>query len=301
MIQFILGAIGVVALSELSKKRSMPKMADGGIIRNEENKRLYDEIVSLAESIDVDYAYRKNRYNDYYENTRDYSTAMDDLIISLYELDSDDYNFDVVYNNIGRAQDFLNYDVIWLVENELGKYASEEDSEDFFTDTDYAKKTKKTLFEINDKVKILEKKVKGEMAIGGLVPTAPNGEYAKGGKVKTIKESDIQVGKKFELINGDVIEIKRLFKENIDQDWVEFTLNGVTKENSVNSLKNFINNWRAEKKYAKGGKVERVYIDFLNKKKNFQRDRKYFNSYEDAKKWALKNFDKFNSDMIKYE
>jgi hypothetical protein len=46
---------------------------------------------------------------------------------------------------------------------------------------------------------------------------------------------------------------------------------------------------------------EKVYIDFLNKKKGFKQDRIKFNSYEDAVKWARKNFEKFNPDMIKYE
>ena len=46
---------------------------------------------------------------------------------------------------------------------------------------------------------------------------------------------------------------------------------------------------------------EKVYIDFLNKKKGFKQDRIKFNSYEDAVKWAKKNFEKFNPDMIKYE
>jgi hypothetical protein len=46
---------------------------------------------------------------------------------------------------------------------------------------------------------------------------------------------------------------------------------------------------------------EKVYIDFLNKKKGFKQDRIKFTSYEAAVKWAKKNFDNFNSDMIKYE
>jgi hypothetical protein len=46
---------------------------------------------------------------------------------------------------------------------------------------------------------------------------------------------------------------------------------------------------------------DKVYIDFLNKKKGFKQDRIKFNSYEEAVKWARKNFDKFDPDMIKYE
>jgi hypothetical protein len=48
-------------------------------------------------------------------------------------------------------------------------------------------------------------------------------------------------------------------------------------------------------------KEEKVYIDYLNKAKGFKQDRIKFNSYEDAVKWARKNFEKFNPDMIKYE
>jgi hypothetical protein len=45
----------------------------------------------------------------------------------------------------------------------------------------------------------------------------------------------------------------------------------------------------------------KVYIDYLNKKKGFKQDRIKFNSYEDAVKWAKKNFEKFSPDMIKFE
>jgi hypothetical protein len=48
-------------------------------------------------------------------------------------------------------------------------------------------------------------------------------------------------------------------------------------------------------------KEEKVYIDYLNKQKGFKQDRIKFNSYEEAVKWARKNFEKFNPDMIKYE
>ena len=43
-----------------------------------------------------------------------------------------------------------------------------------------------------------------------------------------------------------------------------------------------------------------VYIEFLNKDKNFQQDRKYFDSYSEARKWAIENFDSFDQDMIHY-
>lgn len=43
-----------------------------------------------------------------------------------------------------------------------------------------------------------------------------------------------------------------------------------------------------------------VYIDFLNKKKGFKVDRKYFETYDKAVKWAKRNFERFCPDMIKY-
>jgi hypothetical protein len=63
---------------------------------------------------------------------------------------------------------------------------------------------------------------------------------------------------------------------------------------------------KSEKLYHKDELIEsvnddKVYIDFLNKKKGFKQDRVKFNSYDAAVKWAKKNFEKFNHDMIKYE
>jgi len=57
-----------------------------------------------------------------------------------------------------------------------------------------------------------------------------------------------------------------------------------------------------EEDYASGGKVkEKVFIEYLNKDKGFKMDRKYFNSYQEAERWARNNFDKFNTDYIRYE
>lgn len=53
--------------------------------------------------------------------------------------------------------------------------------------------------------------------------------------------------------------------------------------------------------YADGGQV--VYIEFLNKDKNHQLDKKVFkgkDAYEKAVKWAKANFERFDPDMIKY-
>lgn len=57
-------------------------------------------------------------------------------------------------------------------------------------------------------------------------------------------------------------------------------------------------------KSIKSVNEQNVYIDFLNKAKGFKKDRKIFkgpNAYDLAVKWAKKNFDNFNPDMIKFE
>jgi ppGpp synthetase/RelA/SpoT-type nucleotidyltranferase len=57
----------------------------------------------------------------------------------------------------------------------------------------------------------------------------------------------------------------------------------------------------AELKMSKGGKVQKetYYIEFLNKKKGFQKDVIEFDSYEEAVKWAKENFERFDYDMIR--
>jgi len=63
-----------------------------------------------------------------------------------------------------------------------------------------------------------------------------------------------------------------------------------------------ISNLQNPKGYSKGGGVgNEVYIEFLNKDKGFKKDVKHFKSYEQAVKWARKNFEKFNPDMIKHK
>lgn len=43
-----------------------------------------------------------------------------------------------------------------------------------------------------------------------------------------------------------------------------------------------------------------VYIDYLNKDKNFKVDRISFKTYDEAVQWMTKNLEKFNTDMINY-
>lgn len=51
-------------------------------------------------------------------------------------------------------------------------------------------------------------------------------------------------------------------------------------------------------------KKQKLYIEFLNKKKNFRSDVKRFtgaNAFDQATIWGEKNLENFNVDMIKYE
>ena len=47
--------------------------------------------------------------------------------------------------------------------------------------------------------------------------------------------------------------------------------------------------------------MEKFYIEYLNKDKNFTVDKIYFNNYQDALIWAKSNLLKFNPDIIKFE
>lgn len=42
-----------------------------------------------------------------------------------------------------------------------------------------------------------------------------------------------------------------------------------------------------------------IFIEYLNKDKDYQKDIVYFKDYEQAKNWAVKNLENFNPDMIK--
>lgn len=47
-------------------------------------------------------------------------------------------------------------------------------------------------------------------------------------------------------------------------------------------------------------KQKEFYIEYLNKNKNFAKDKKYFSTYENALKFLQQNFEKYSIDSIKY-
>jgi len=76
---------------------------------------------------------------------------------------------------------------------------------------------------------------------------------------------------------------------------------------SENEKRREYGNGEGEEEYADGGETdsdEIVYIEFLNAKKGFSKDKKYFRgetAYNDAVKWGRKNIGNFNMDMVKFE
>ena len=105
-----------------------------------------------------------------------------------------------------------------------------------------------------------------------------------------IKKVDVLIAKKKKLYsNVDITTPMSADEKQLDKD--------------IQSIFSQIQDLIQQKRKIKTESVneDKVYIDYLNKEKGFKQDRIKFNSYEEAVKWARKNFEKFNPDMIKYE
>lgn len=105
-----------------------------------------------------------------------------------------------------------------------------------------------------------------------------------------IKKVDVLIAKKKKLYsNVDITTPMSADEKQLDKD--------------IQSIFSQIQDIIQQKRKIKTESVneDKVYIDYLNKQKGFKQDRIKFNSYEEAVKWARKNFEKFNTDMIKYE
>ena len=127
-------------------------------------------------------------------------------------------------------------------------------------------------------------------------------DYAKGGQ---IYEKEGHSGYKINKDGKDYFIIKNT--GSLGKTTFDVYVNSVEKENFIEGFKKkyaaiyYINNFYSER-MAAGGKVkEKVFIEYLNKDKGYKMDRKYFNSYQQAERWARDNFDKFDSDYIRYE
>ncbi len=126
-------------------------------------------------------------------------------------------------------------------------------------------------------------------------------------KDKHFKEELIELLKKN---NVDVESLKFSYRNNKKEIWIHAqnkSIQGmvVLKEdfdifkNNEEETELFIYGYNLPLK--KNEENEEVYIDFLNKSKGFTKDRKNFNSYDEAREWGRKNIDNFNSDMIYYK
>lgn len=86
---------------------------------------------------------------------------------------------------------------------------------------------------------------------------------------------------------------------NSIKDWAIYYYDNTGKRELIDS-----SNKDLLKSKPAGLREETVYIDYLNKEKNFKKDRKIFkgrDAFKKAKEWGQKNIGNFNQDMIMYE
>jgi len=122
-------------------------------------------------------------------------------------------------------------------------------------------------------------------------------DFYKGNGDRQTSHEEIIRGDKF----SDVVSQATKVAKSKGMNYVEFYhrdsfIGSIDKRNGYQFKKG-----RNYQKSPLSVNEEKVYIDFLNKKKGFKQDRIRFNSYEAAVKWAKKNFEKFSPDMIHYE
>ena len=99
--------------------------------------------------------------------------------------------------------------------------------------------------------------------------------------------------------DGYIIEAPSSSRRNDEIEWGQNTPEDF--ETAEKILLDSFYEWKKTKsKMSAGGEIKKdFYIEYLNKKKNFQPDREYFKSFEDAEKWGRKNLGNFNIDMIR--
>jgi len=164
------------------------------------------------------------------------------------------------------------------------------------------------------KLRALREKATSKMAKGGGVDAEEVEHILM--KAQGVKEHHCGCGDKKMATGGNVSsEISKVkssliarakskgISENFGQNEVRKLEDkyGYTKE--VQAFDDWAMNYDGRSMATGGGvgESEEVYIEFMNKDKGFKVDRKSFKSYEEAKKWASKNFERFNPDMIKYK
>lgn len=91
------------------------------------------------------------------------------------------------------------------------------------------------------------------------------------------------------------LEVTDAASEHIAESWLEFINSSSQDDYWENAT-----NWDEMKNGGTLNKKDEVYIEFLNKDKGFKEDKKSFKSYNEAVEWARENFERFDTDMIKY-
>jgi hypothetical protein len=146
-------------------------------------------------------------------------------------------------------------------------------------------------------------------------PKMDNGEkMAKGGQTDFgdfYEWSSKEVSKKFNSQFDEGFPIVKFVKDSVNK--VVESASGVLKNGKTVVFNVDSVDWEESDKMASGGMMakggktdadEVVYIEFLNAKKGFSKDKKYFRgetAYNDAVKWGRKNIGNFNMDMVKFE
>lgn len=112
---------------------------------------------------------------------------------------------------------------------------------------------------------------------------------------------------KFQIFLADIQpyidkKIVRVKRNPIDKNevWISLSKNGRKGSSLSDGGRTFDEAWGNFKRDTGEAFSGKVYIDYRNKDKNYINDRKYFKTYEEAEKWAKKEFEKFHPDMINY-
>ena len=113
----------------------------------------------------------------------------------------------------------------------------------------------------------------------------------KAGGMRPLKETAIEE-------YGQRLDLSYILDDESVLDGTPEEKDAINRESAQSKTKKNYKDWKNTNESVN---EDKVYIDFLNKKKGFKQDRIKFSSYKAAVKWAKKNFEKFNHDMIKYE
>jgi len=120
--------------------------------------------------------------------------------------------------------------------------------------------------------------------------------YADGGEITSYLDDNYK-----SIIVNEVSNMNKISYDQYDEmvDSVRTKFNVDSDEANV-LVDSYLDEYAVQVYRGGGDTKDEVYIEYLNKDKNFQKDRKSFKSYDDAVAWARENFEKFNPDMINY-